>query len=79
MAGRDAFVTSSEQSESHNIYIDDWLDVQLYTEDREEHPYDKMYVGLTVHSISASMLETQSACPLTSSVLLVKSILNMTP
>lgn len=29
-----------------NKYIDDWLDVRLYTSDREEHPYDKMYVRL---------------------------------
>ena len=28
----------------NNRYIDDWLDVRLYTKDREEHPYDKMYV-----------------------------------
>ena len=28
----------------NNMYIDDWLDVRLYTKDREEHPYDKMYV-----------------------------------
>ena len=27
-----------------NIYIDSWLDTRLYTADREEHPYDKMYV-----------------------------------
>jgi hypothetical protein len=29
-----------------NIYIDDWLDVRLYTSERMEHPYDKMYVRL---------------------------------
>lgn len=27
-----------------NIYIDSWLDTRLYTSQREEHPYDKMYV-----------------------------------
>lgn len=27
-----------------NQYTDDWLDVRLYTRDREEHPYDYMYV-----------------------------------
>ena len=27
-----------------NKYIDNWLDVRLYTADREEHPYDKMYI-----------------------------------
>ena len=28
-----------------NIYLDSWLDVRLYTQDREEHPYDVMYCG----------------------------------
>lgn len=28
-----------------NKYIDSWFDVRLYTADREEHPYDKMYVS----------------------------------
>lgn len=27
-----------------NKYIDSWLDVRLYTADREEHPYDRMYI-----------------------------------
>ena len=27
-----------------NIYMDDWLDVRLYTAQREEHPYDQMFV-----------------------------------
>jgi hypothetical protein len=27
-----------------NTYIDSWLDVRLYTADREEHPYDRMYI-----------------------------------
>ncbi len=27
-----------------NIYIDSWLDTRLYTAEREEHPYDKMYI-----------------------------------
>ena len=29
-----------------NKYIDAWFDVRLYTKDRQEHPYDKMYVRL---------------------------------
>ena len=29
-----------------NKYIDDWLDVRLYTASREEHPYDFMWVPL---------------------------------
>ena len=28
-----------------NKYIDSWLDVRLYTMDRQEHPYDVMYCG----------------------------------
>lgn len=27
-----------------NIYIDNWLDVRLYTRNREEHPYDEMFI-----------------------------------
>ena len=27
-----------------NIYVDSWLDVRLYTANREEHPYDLMYI-----------------------------------
>ena len=30
----------------NNQYIDDWLDVRLYTRDREEHPSNHMYVRL---------------------------------
>ena len=45
MAGRDAFISVDLNNlKVGNIYIDDWLDVRLYTKDREEHPYDKMYV-----------------------------------
>ena len=29
-----------------NKYIDAWLDVRLYTRDRKEHPFDKMYVRM---------------------------------
>ena len=28
-----------------NKYIDSWLDVRLYTAQREEHPFDVMYLG----------------------------------
>ena len=27
-----------------NMYVDNWLDVRLYTKSREEHPYDEMFV-----------------------------------
>ena len=30
----------------NNKYIDDWLDVRLYTRDREEHPSEHMYVRM---------------------------------
>ena len=29
-----------------NKYVDVWLDVRLYTRNREEHPYDKLYVAM---------------------------------
>ncbi len=29
---------------SGNKFQDDWLDVRLYTQDREEHPHNKMYI-----------------------------------
>ena len=29
---------------SGNRFQDDWLDIRLYTQDREEHPHDKMYI-----------------------------------
>ena len=31
---------------TNNRFLDDWLDIRLYTQDREEHPYNKMYVPL---------------------------------
>ena len=31
---------------SGNRFLDDWLDIRLYTQDKEEHPYDKMYIKL---------------------------------
>ena len=45
LPGRDAFVSVDLNNlRVGNIYIDDWLDVRLYTKDREEHPFEKMYV-----------------------------------
>ena len=32
-----------------NRYVDDWLDVRLYTKNREEHAYDRLYCGLRDH------------------------------
>jgi hypothetical protein len=45
LPGRDAFISVDLNNlKVGNIYIDDWLDVRLYTKDREEHPFDRMYV-----------------------------------
>lgn len=33
-----------ENIKSNNRFVDDWLDIRLYTQDREEHPYETMYV-----------------------------------
>jgi len=35
-----------ENLKTGNKYIDAWFDVRLYTKERREHPYDKMYVRL---------------------------------
>ena len=41
----DAFVSINLNNlKTGNTYIDSWFDTRLYTSDREEHPYDKMYV-----------------------------------
>ena len=41
----DAFVSVDLTNlKTGNIYIDSHLDVRLYTADREEHPYDQMFV-----------------------------------
>ena len=41
----DAFVSVDLNNlKTGNIYIDSWLDVRLYTAEREEHPYDEMFV-----------------------------------
>mgnify|MGYP003335688965 CR=1 FL=1 len=43
----DAYVSVDlENLKTGNKYIDNWFDVRLYTKEREEHPYDKMYVRL---------------------------------
>ena len=33
-----------ENLKTGNQYIDDWLDIRLYTQSKEEHPFQKMYV-----------------------------------
>ena len=41
----DAYVSVElENLKTGNQYIDAWFDVRLYTAEREEHPFDKMYV-----------------------------------
>ena len=46
----DAFISVDlENLKTGNKYIDSWFDVRLYTADRKEHPYNKMYVRLKDH------------------------------
>jgi len=46
-ASTDSFISVDLNNlKTGNTYIDSWLDVRLYTSEREEHPYDKMYVRL---------------------------------
>ena len=43
----DAYISVDlENLKTGNKYIDSWFDVRLYTKEREEHPYNKMYVRL---------------------------------
>ena len=45
VTGADGFISVDLKNlKTGNMYNDDWLDVRLYTQDREEHPYDKMYL-----------------------------------
>lgn len=45
--GPDAYVSVDlAKLKAGNMYTDAWLDVRLYTADREEHPYDLMYCRL---------------------------------
>ncbi len=37
---------SLENLKTNNIYVDNWFETRLYTQNKEEHPYDTMYVGL---------------------------------
>ena len=34
-----------ENLKTGNKYIDAWFDVRIYTKDREEYPYDFMYIN----------------------------------
>lgn len=51
-----------------NIYNDDWLDVRLYTSEREEHPFDRMWVGLNdmfyvgIHARNTKRLPFDVSC-----------------
>ena len=35
-----------ENLKTGNRFIDSWFDVRLYTKDRQEYPYDTMYIGV---------------------------------
>ena len=44
----DAFISVDLSNlKTNNKFIDNWFDVRLYNKNRQEHPYDKMYVRLT--------------------------------
>lgn len=51
-----------------NIYNDDWLDVRLYTTDREEHPFDRMWVHMRdsfyvgIHARNTKRLSFDVSC-----------------
>ena len=38
-----------ENIKTNNRFIDDWLDIRLYTSEREEHPYQTMYIKGRTH------------------------------
>jgi hypothetical protein len=43
--GADTYVSVDLKNlKTGNMNVDDWLDVRLYTMNREEHPYDRMWV-----------------------------------
>ena len=43
----DAYVSVDLKNlKTGNKYLDSWLDVRLYTKNRKEHPYDRMYVRI---------------------------------
>ena len=43
--GGDSYVSIDLNNlKTGNMYTDDWLDIRLYTKNREEHPYDRMWV-----------------------------------
>ena len=69
LPGRDAFVSVDLNNlKVGNIYIDDWLDVRLYTKDREEHPFEKMYVRsndffyIGIHARNTKRLQFDVEC-----------------
>jgi len=69
LVGKDAFVSVDLNNlKVGNIYIDDWLDVRLYTKDREEHPFDKMYVRyndffyIGIHARNTKRLQFNVEC-----------------
>ena len=67
--GVDAYISVSLiNKKTGNKYIDDWVDVRLYTKAREEHPYNKMYVRLKdffyvgIHARNTRRLPFDIAC-----------------
>ena len=69
LPGTNAFVSVDLNNlKVGNIYMDDWLDVRLYTKDREEHPFEKMYVRsndffyIGIHARNTKRLQFDVEC-----------------
>ena len=80
LPGRDAFVSVDLKNlKVGNIYIDDWLDVRLYTKDREESIHlKKCMSGQMIISTLVSTLETLVACRSMLNVPLARNTWNIT-
>ena len=71
LPGRDAFISVDLHNlKVGNKFMDDWLDVRLYTKDREEHPFDRMYVRtndyfyIGIHARNTKRLSFNIECAL---------------
>ncbi len=64
-----------ENIKTNNIYVDSHLDVRLYTRNKEEHPYNKMYVNyadsfyIGLHARNSKRLPYNIKCTVGSDIL----------
>ena len=79
--GTDAYVSVDLNNlKVGNKYIDDWLDTRLYTKDREEHPFDRMYVRINdffyigIHARNTRRLPFNIECVIGNAVVKYKDI-----